>query len=469
MPSNESTFNPQKALKEQHPELAQKYEELWNKMYIYLKDNEKMEEMVLNTWLGKDVYIVSIAGGTMALYTPQPFYKDVIEMRFGEVLREAAQQVTGKRYELIFLNLGEQPPAPDLPKQAPSPQRPAQQGKEEDYEYTFDTFIVGNSNRFAHAAAVAVANTPATAYNPLFIYGGSGLGKTHLLYAIMNKTRENNPNANIVYLKGDDFTNELIQAIQNGKQMEFRSKYRYADLFLVDDIQFIAGKDSTQDEFFHTFNTLYEAKKQIVLTSDRPPKEIATLEERLRTRFEWGLLADVQPPDFETRMAIIRRKANILEVDLPEEVLNIIANNVKTNIRQLEGAVKKLKAFHQLTGAQINATITMTAIKDMFTDGGGKALTPENIIMEVARYHSLKPADLIGKKRTSEVTMPRQIAMYIIRETTDLSLPNIGKSFGGRDHTTVMHAIKKVEQEMTANPAFRNQVEELIKNLKEGE
>lgn len=467
MPSNESTFNPQQVLKEQHPELAKQYAELWNNMYIYLKDNEKMEEMVLNTWLGKDVYIVSITGNTMALYTPQPFYKDVIEMRFGEVLREAAQQVSGKRYELLFLNPGEQPPEPELPKPTPTPQQ--HNSKEEDYEYTFDTFIVGNSNRFAHAAAVAVANMPATAYNPLFIYGGSGLGKTHLLYAIMNKTRENNPKANIVYLKGDDFTNELVQAIQNGKQMEFRSKYRYADLFLVDDIQFIAGKDSTQDEFFHTFNTLYEAKKQIVLTSDRPPKEIATLEERLRTRFEWGLLADVQPPDFETRMAIIRRKANILEVDLPEEVLNIIANNVKTNIRQLEGAVKKLKAYHQLTGAQINASITMTAIKDMFTDGGGKALTPENIILEVARYHNLKPADLIGKKRTSEVTMPRQIAMYIIRETTDLSLPNIGKNFGGRDHTTVMHAIKKVEQEMTANPTFRHQVEELIKNLKEGE
>lgn len=469
MPSSESTFNPQQALKEQHPELARKYEDLWNKMNTYLKENKKMEEMVLNTWLGKNVYIVSIAGNTMALYTPQPFYKDVIKARFYDVLREAAKQVTGKRYELLIFNADEQPPAPDLPQQSTAAPAPQQTGREEDYEYTFDTFIVGNSNRFAHAAAVAVANTPATAYNPLFIYGGSGLGKTHLLYAIMNKTRENNPNANIVYLKGDDFTNELIQAIQNGKQMEFRSKYRYADLFLVDDIQFIAGKDSTQDEFFHTFNTLYEAKKQIVLTSDRPPKEIATLEERLRTRFEWGLLADVQPPDFETRMAIIRRKANILEVDLPEDVLNIIANNVKTNIRQLEGAVKKLKAFHQLTGAQINAAVTMTAIKDMFTDGGGKALTPENIIMEVARYHSLKPADLIGKKRTSEVTMPRQIAMYIIRETTDLSLPNIGKSFGGRDHTTVMHAIKKVEQEMTVNPTFRHQVEELIKNLKENE
>lgn len=469
MPSNESTFNPQQALKEQYPELAKKYQNLWNNMYTYLKENDKMEEMVLNTWLGKDVYIVSIAGNTMALYTPQPFYKDVIEMRFGDVLREAAQQVTGKRYELMFLNAGEQPPTPELPQQTTNTPAPQHPGKEEDYEYTFDTFIVGNSNRFAHAAAVAVANTPATAYNPLFIYGGSGLGKTHLLYAIMNKTRENNPNANIVYLKGDDFTNELIQAIQNGKQMEFRNKYRYADLFLVDDIQFIAGKDSTQDEFFHTFNTLYEAKKQIVLTSDRPPKEIATLEERLRTRFEWGLLADVQPPDFETRMAIIRRKANNLEVDLPEDVLNIIANNVKTNIRQLEGAVKKLKAFQQLTGAQINAAVTMNAIKDMFTDGGGKALTPENIILEVARYHSLKPADLIGKKRTSEVTMPRQIAMYIIRETTDLSLPNIGKNFGGRDHTTVMHAIKKVEQEMTVNPTFRHQVEELIKNLKEGE
>lgn len=466
MSSVETMYNPYTELQQKNPALASEYEELWQRIYQDLKKNPNIGEISLATWFN-DIFIVAVSQSAIALYIPSPFHRDVVASRFAKTIEESAKAVTGKSYRIQVLQENERPF--DVNQEQPAQKEgPSKMSPDNDYEYTFDTFIVGNSNRFAHAAAVAVANAPATAYNPLFIYGGSGLGKTHLLYAIMNKTRENNPDAKIVYLKGDDFTNEFIQSIQMGKQMEFRSKYRYVDLLLVDDIQFIAGKEGTQEEFFHTFNTLYEAKKQIVLTSDRPPKEIAILEDRLRTRFEWGLLADVQPPDFETRMAIIKRKANIIGVDLPEDVLNLIANNVKTNIRQLEGAVKKLKAYHQLSDVQIDMALAQNALKDMFTEGGGKAITPENIVLEVAKYYNLKPGDLMGKKRTNEVAMPRQIAMYIIRETTDLSLPAIGKHFGGRDHTTVMHAIKKVENEMSANATFKHHINELIKNIREG-
>ncbi|MGI6030015.1 MAG: chromosomal replication initiator protein DnaA [Eubacteriales bacterium] len=465
MANSEGVYNPYVDLQNTRPDLAKKYQEIWQGVLQYLQQNKKIEESSLNLWF-RDVYIVAISATAIAFFLPSSFYREVIAARFSQVLAEAVEAVLGHPYELRFLEEGEKPFPIEEP-QAPTREEPAA-SPDRDYEYTFDTFIVGNSNQFAHAAAVAVANTPAAAYNPLFIYGGSGLGKTHLLYAIMNRTRENNPGANIVYLKGDEFTNEFIQSIQNGKQMEFRSKYRYADLLLVDDIQFIAGKEGTQEEFFHTFNTLYEAKKQIVLTSDRPPKEMAILEERLRTRFEWGLIVDVQPPDLETRMAIIQRKANALGMKLPENVVAVVATNVKTNIRQLEGAVKKIKAMHQLTGQEITEANVLRIIQDMFTNSGGKALTPDSIALEVAKYYGLKPADLLSKKRTNEVAVPRQIAMYIIRETTDLSLPAIGKHFGGRDHTTVMHAIKKVEQEMEADASFKQQVHDLMKNIREG-
>jgi chromosomal replication initiator protein len=336
-----------------------------------------------------------------------------------------------------------------------------------DYEYTFDTFIVGGSNKFAHAACVAVASNPAIAYNPLYIYGRSGLGKTHLLYAIRHQVLKQHPDFNVVYLKGDDFTNELIDAIRSSKTSEFRNKYRKVDVLLMDDIQFIAGKDSTQEEFFHTFNTLYEAKKQIVLTSDRPPKEIQTLEDRIRTRFEWGLIADIQPPDFETRIAIIKRKAEILAINIPPDVVEFTAVKLKNNIRQLEGAVKKMKAYSVLTGESPSLAIAQTAIRDTLSENVPIPITISRIIAEVSKYYNIPSEDILGNKRTAEIALARQVSMYIARDVTDMSLPYIGDEFGGKDHTTVLHAIRKVEDNMQKDGFFKSVVLDLIKNVRE--
>ena len=312
-------------------------------------------------------------------------------------------------------------------------------------QFTFDNFIVGNSNRFANAAAVAVAEKPADSYNPLFIYGPSGVGKTHLLYAIANEIHKAHPDYNIVYIKGDQFTNELINALREGKNNEFRLKYRGADLFLVDDIQFIAGKDSTQEEFFHTFNNLYESHKQIVLTSDRPPHEMVRLEDRLRTRFEWGLLADIQPPDYETRMAIIKNKAVHLGFDIPDDVCNYIAENITNNVRQIEGTVKKIKAFKELDGMVLDVPNVSRAIKDMFKGKAENLPTPALIVSEVCQYYNIEEQVLRSTLKNKNTAEARQVAMYLIRTMTNLSLPEIGREFA-RDHTTVMHGLKKVEQ-----------------------
>ena len=328
-------------------------------------------------------------------------------------------------------------------------------------QFTFDRFIVGPSNRFAHAAAIAVANKPAEAYNPLFIYGPSGLGKTHLLYAIAGEINMHHPDYNIVYIKGDQFTNELIQALQEGRNQEFRSKYRNADLFLVDDIQFIAGKDSTQEEFFHTFNNLYENHKQIVLTSDRPPSELLRLEDRLKTRFEWGLIADINPPDYETRMAIIRNKSRSLGMDMPDDVASYIAENITTNIRQIEGTVKKIKAYWELTGMEINVANVTRAIKDMYKGKADTLPTPSLIISEVARFHNITEDVIRGTQRNKGSAEARQIAMYLIRKMTNLSLPDFGKEFS-RDHSTVIHAVRKVETAMT-DP--KNPINDTIKDI----
>jgi len=328
-------------------------------------------------------------------------------------------------------------------------------------QFTFDRFIVGPSNRFAHAAAIAVANKPAEAYNPLFIYGPSGLGKTHLLYAIAGEINMHHPDYNIVYIKGDQFTVELIQALQEGRNQEFRNKYRNADLFLVDDIQFIAGKDSTQEEFFHTFNNLYENHKQIVLTSDRPPSELLRLEDRLKTRFEWGLIADINPPDYETRMAIIRNKSRSLGIDMPDDVCSYIAENITTNIRQIEGTVKKIKAYWELTGMEINVPNVSRAIKDMYKGKADTLPTPSLIISEVARFHNISEDVIRGTQKNKGTAEARQVAMYLIRKMTNLSLPDIGKEFN-RDHSTVIHAVRKVENAMN-DP--KNPINDTIKDI----
>ena len=332
-------------------------------------------------------------------------------------------------------------------------------------EYTFENFIVGASNKFAHAACVAVANNPAYAYNPLFIYGPSGLGKTHLLYAITNRIREQKPDSRIVYVKGETFTNQLIEAIFNEQTAEFREKYRQADVFLIDDVQFIAGKESTQIEFFNTFNDLYEAKKQIILTSDRPPKEIKTLEDRLKTRFEWGLIVDIQPPDLELRVAILRKKAQFMNIDIPLEVLNYLAENLKSNIRQIEGAIKKIGAYSTLVSQPITIEMAKDVIADVVPGEVPVKITQDKILAAVAKKYGVTVEDLKGKRRTREIAMPRHICIYILRSITDMSLPAIGKLFK-RDHTTIMSSIDAVEEKLREDANMEADIEELVKEIK---
>lgn len=398
----------------------------------------------LSAWFD-DVTVVSFADNRLILHSPNDFKKDFIEQRFTEPLQNVLHELTGDPVAVVVVT-GEY----TAPSTSSSPYD----------DYTFERFIVGSSNKFAHAAALAVAQRPAAENNPLFIYGNSGLGKTHLMYAIANVIRRTHPEYRIIYTKGEDFTNELITAIQEGNVQTFRNKYRMVDLLLLDDVQFIAGKERTQEEFFHTFNALYEAKKQIVLTSDRPPKEINTLEDRMKTRFEWGLLADIQPPDFETRIAIIRDKALKMGVDLPDEVSNYIAENIQSNIRQLEGAVKKIKAMHELMGERITIPLAENAIDALRTENPGLNPTPERIMEAVANYFYIPVEQMISQNRSKDVAYPRQMAMYMIRQELEYSFPDIAKIFK-RDHTTVMHACNKIEEERKNT----RETEEVIKKL----
>ena len=332
-------------------------------------------------------------------------------------------------------------------------------------KYTFDSFVIGNSNRFAHAASLAVAESPAKAYNPLFIYGGVGLGKTHLMHAIGHYILRNNPNAKVVYVSSEKFTNELINAIKDDKNEEFRTKYRSVDVLLIDDIQFIAGKERTQEEFFHTFNTLHEANKQIILSSDRPPKEIPTLEDRLRSRFEWGLIADIQAPDFETRMAILKKKADVENLNVPNEVMVYIATKIKSNIRELEGALIRIVAYSSLTNREITVDLATEALKDIISNKQNRSITIDLIQDVVAAYFNLRVEDLKSQRRTRNVAYPRQIAMYLSRKLTDMSLPKIGEEFGGRDHTTVIHAYEKISESLNNDESLEHTINDITKKL----
>lgn len=423
--------------------------DIWNMVLGLLE--KRLQPVTIDAWFD-DLTAVEFKDDTLLLHTPDKFKKEIIDQRYLQTIKDALRDLFSAEIDVI-VTTGE---APKLARD---------NGGGTYDEYTFEQFIVGSSNKFAHAAATAVANNPAKNYNPLFIYGQSGLGKTHLMYAIASVVRRDHPSYRIVYIKGEDFTNELINAIAEGQVQEFRDKYRLADLFLVDDVQFIAGKDRTQEEFFHTFNALYEAHKQIVLTSDRPPKEIHTLEDRLQTRFEWGLLADIQPPDYETRMAIIHVKADSLNVNLPDEIVNYIATTITSNVRQLEGTVKKIKALHDLMEREIDLELAQEAVSDIFKENPGLNPTPEMILREVSNYYCTPVEKLRGSGRSKDTVLPRQVAMYLVRQLTDYSLPEIGKVFS-RDHTTVLHSINKVEQYLRETSEMENVIKTLKANIR---
>ena len=407
-----------------------------------------------------DIKAVSFENSnTITLEIRNAFILGIVSDRYTALLKDAFKAVLGFDVEVLFVTPKKDEGEEKKPKLDESS---LPSGR---YDFTFENFIKGPSNQFAYAAAQAVAANPSGAYNPLFIYGPSGLGKTHLLNAIQVEIKKNHPDFNIVYVDCEMFTNEIISAVKTATTEQFRQKYRQADVLLIDDIQFLAGKESTQEEFFHTFNTLYESKKQIVLTSDRPPRDIATLEDRLKTRFEWGLTADIQPPDFETRVAIVKRKAELLNLDLPNDVAEYIANHLKQNIRQLEGAVKKLNAYYMLEGISPCIGVTTTAIKDTLNDSQPIPVTIEKILNEVARTYNVMPADIRGKKRNANVSAARQMTMYIIREVTGMSMEAIGQEFQ-RDHSTVVYSIKTMEENIARDQHLKEMCSDIMKNVR---
>ncbi len=407
--------------------------------------------VTLSAWFD-DAEVVSLNGDKLILRASGQFKREIIEQRFLQPLSDAMNELLGGPIQIHIIVGDEKVDTSTLV------------GLSFDDEYTFEHFIVGSSNKFAHAAAIAVANNPAENYNPLFIYGQSGLGKTHLLHAIGNVIHQNHPDFRIIYVKGEDFTNELVTAIQSGDVQAFRGKYRMADLLLIDDIQFIAGKERTQEEFFHTFNALYESGKQLVLTSDRPPKEMNTLEDRMKTRFEWGLLADIQPPDLETRLAIINAKSMKLGFELPRDIMYQIAENLQSNVRQLEGTVKKIKAKHELNGEPISTEMVAEVIEEVKSINPGLNPTPDMILQTVSNFYSMPVDQILANKRSKDTVRPRQMAMYLVRKLTNYSLPEIGKVFG-RDHTTVMHACNKIEDERKQLAETDDIIRTLIENI----
>ena len=416
---------------------------------------------------------VGFEDGKAKLSVNSSFMQDVVSKKYMDVLTRGFSEVMGFPAEVEILCV-EKPtevnPILAAEEQSAafnrySPEEIEKSSQGGDYEYTFATFIVGNSNKFAHAAAQAVAANPAKAYNPLFIYGGSGLGKTHLMLAIMSEIKQNHPDYNCIYIKGEEFTNQIVDAIKNDTTNEFHNKYRSADVLLVDDIQFIGGKERTQEEFFHTFETLHQNGKQIILTSDRPPKEIKTLEDRLKTRFEWGLPVDIQPPDYETRVAIIKNKAIRRGMNLPDPVLQYIAENITSNVRQIEGTVNKILAFQELMGESVDVDTVTRAVRDMFKDKADFLPSPDIIIDEVSKFYNIDADALRGQGRTKDTALARQIAMYQIRRMTNLSLKEIGKEFEGRDHTTVMHSIDRIEKLTKTNPEIAEVIKDINANI----
>ena len=447
--------------------------EKWDEILMTVKTEHDISDIAFNTFL-RPLEFYGVTGNTAYILVPsEQLGLSYISKKYYLPLKVAITEITGTEYEIKFI----------LPEQAKSIASSPNKQKKPFYSeaasksnlnsnYTFDTFVVGSNNRFAHSASLAVAESPGEIYNPLFIYGGVGLGKTHLMHSIAHFILKNNPEAKILYVTSEKFTNELIDAIRNKNNIsttEFREKYRNNDVLLIDDIQFIIGKESTQEEFFHTFNTLYEAKKQIIISSDKPPKEIATLEGRLKSRFEWGLIADISSPDYETRMAILRKKEERDSKEkgyhLDDEVNQYIATNIKSNIRELEGALNRITAMSSLEHREITVELAQEALKDMISPNAKREITPDLILLTVAEHFHIKTDDIKGSKRSADIVIPRQIAMYLCREMTSTPLKAIGKLMGNRDHTTVLHGVEKISKEIETSDDLKNTIDIIKKKL----
>lgn len=427
--------------------------DIWDEIIKIL--SQHLTPTAISTWFS-DCTPIELDDCRLVIHTTSDFKRNIINARFADNIKAALSDLFSCDFDLLILagdEIGNY-----VPSEKTDNSLPYMEG------YTFDRFIVGNSNRFAHAAAVAVSENPGKVYNPLFIYGSSGLGKTHLLLAIGQTIHEREPAKKIAYIKGDEFTNQMIKSLKEGSQEEFRVKFRNVDLFLVDDIQFIAGKQATQEEFFHTFNNIYEAGHQIVITSDRPPLEMATLDDRLRTRFEGGLMADIQPPDLETRMAITKNKAAQLGLLLSDDAVEFIAENITANIRQIEGVIKRLTAYKEILDDVITIDSVKRAIKDVIRNGT-YIPTPERIIKETARYYSLREQDLRGQSRSKNTAMARQVSMYLMRSLTNLSLKDIGAEYEDRNHATVLSSIRKVEDLLQSDPSMAGTVRDITSNI----
>jgi len=441
-------------------------EKSWEKTLEYLKP--ELTPVSYDTWIDPlTPFRLDEEKGILYLIIGEGIGKKLVEDRYRNVIESAIKHAFGIKLSAVFLNSSEVEMAEAAKANALN-----RTFTDELYlnpKYVFSTFVVGKNNHFAHAASLAVAEMPFVSYNPLFLYGGAGLGKTHLMHAIGHQILRNTPDLKVLYVSSEMFTNELIKAIRENKTAEFRNKYRNIDVLLIDDIQFIEKKESVQEEIFHTFNTLYEANKQIILSSDRPPKEIATLEERLRSRFEWGLIADIQPPDFETRVAILCKKAELEDIAVNDEfmeVINVIAEKIQYNIRELEGAFIRVVAYASLTGQTINKELAKEVLKDVFS-ANDKYITPDVIKKHVCKHFNIKQSDMESSKRSRNLAFPRQIAMYICRDMTELSLPKIGEYFGNRDHTTVLHACEKITSELRINEVLKEVVLSIEDSIRE--
>lgn len=428
------------------------FSEAWEVICSYCRKN--ITDVAYKTWISRVQPVgIDFDKSQATLLVPNDFHKQTLERCYKNLLSEAFEAVFGTPIDVIFTVVVEE--------KKPTEEEIVDQG----YEYTFDTFIIGNSNKFAHAACMAVAQNPSNAYNPLFLYGNSGLGKTHLLYAIANEIKKNDSKKKVCYVKCEDFTNEMVESIHMNKMDKFREKYRFVDVLLIDDIQFIGGKEATQEEFFHTFNALYENKKQIVVASDRPPKEIKSLVDRLRNRFEMDLIADIQIPDIETRIAIIKRKADLMNIEIPNEVCDYIATNIKSNIRQLEGIVKKIKAKNYIEGEKPSVKSVQSIISDIINNETPPEVTVERIIEEVARTFNVSEEEMrSSNNRSAYISKPRQVAIYIVSKMTTLTQDSIGKEFGGRDHSTIKYAIDTTVKNLKKDSKLRSIVEDIIKN-----